>query len=83
MINPISAHDQALAFIHQDSLFLKIDGALSFEIIAHEFEGYWRQQISEEIRAKLMPICICEKCGNQQEARYIEDAIRVAKGGSR
>ena len=62
MMNPIAAHDQALAFIMTDSLFLSVDGALSFEIIANQFEGYWRQQIADEIRARLMPLCVCETC---------------------
>jgi hypothetical protein len=82
-MNPVSAHDQALAFIMTDSLFLQVDGALSFEIIASQFEGFWRQQIAEEIRARLMPLCVCEQCGNQKEGRIIENAIAVAKKGIR
>ena len=81
MNNPIAAHDQALAFIMTDSLFLSVDGALSFEIIASQFEGFWRQQIADEIRARLMPLCVCETCGNQKEGHLIEEAIRVVKRG--
>lgn len=80
-MNPIAAHDQALAFIMTDSLFLTIDGALSFDLIASQFEGYWRYQISQEIEAKLMPLCVCAQCGNEKEANLIQSAVRVAKKG--
>lgn len=49
MINPIAMHDQALTFIQQESLHLTVDGGLSFEILAHQFENYWRQRIAREL----------------------------------
>jgi len=49
MINPIAMHDQALTFIQNDALFLEVDGGLSFEILAHQFEQYWRQRIAREL----------------------------------
>lgn len=49
MSNPVALHDQALAYIKNDAIFVHIDGQLSYEILAAAFEGYWRQQISREI----------------------------------
>ena len=49
MINPIAMHDQALAFIQQESLTTELSEGLSFEILAKQFEGYWRQVIAREL----------------------------------
>ena len=48
-MNPIAMHDQILAFIRNDSVHTIVDGASSFEIIAHEFEPYWRTMIKREV----------------------------------
>jgi hypothetical protein len=60
MIEQIALYDQALAFIRQDARDLVVHdsglrnldggtGVNAWEIIAHEFEHYWRQVIGEEI----------------------------------
>jgi len=48
-MNPIAMHDQALSYIQNDALFTPIDGGLSFEILAQQFEQYWRQRIAREL----------------------------------
>jgi hypothetical protein len=45
-------HDQALAFIRLDSRDIVIDNQISYEILAHEFEVYWRAVIASEIAEK-------------------------------
>jgi len=47
-MNPVAAHDQALAFIQNESLTLELREGLSFEILAKEFEFYWRMKIAKE-----------------------------------
>jgi hypothetical protein len=49
-------HDQALAFIATDSYMLMIDGKVSYEILAAQFEGYWRATIAQEMAAQLIII---------------------------
>ena len=56
MTNPVAFHDQALQYIKSDSFTTVVDGAISFEILAREFEGYWRAVISDEIRQNLPAI---------------------------
>jgi len=48
-MNPIAMHDQVLTYIQNDALHTVIDGGLSFEILAHQFEHYWRQRIAREL----------------------------------
>jgi len=48
-MNPIAMHDQVLTYIQNDALHTQIDGGLSFEILAHQFENYWRQRIAREL----------------------------------
>ena len=48
-MNQIAMHDQALTYIQSDALHTEIDGGLSFEILAHQFENYWRQRIAREL----------------------------------
>ena len=48
-MNPIAMHDQALSYIQNDALFTEVDGGLSFEILAQQFEQYWRQRIAREL----------------------------------
>ena len=45
-------HDQALAYIRYDALQNVIDGELSFETLAAEFEKYWRAKIGKEVADK-------------------------------
>jgi hypothetical protein len=56
MTNPVAFHDQTLQYIKSDSFTTIVDGAISFEILSREFEGYWRAVISDEIRQNLPAI---------------------------
>ena len=47
--NPIFMHDQVLAYIRLDSREIVIDNQISFEILAHEFEVYWRAMIAHDV----------------------------------
>jgi hypothetical protein len=47
--NAFFMHDQVLAYIKIDSMTTVIDGALSFETLAKEFEAYWRAAIGHEV----------------------------------
>jgi hypothetical protein len=47
--NPVHMHDQALAFIRMDSREIVLDNEISFEILAREFEEYWRLMISSDV----------------------------------
>lgn len=60
MINKIHLYDQALSFIRQDARFTTVqdsglkniyggDKVNAWEILAHEFENYWRCIIAEEV----------------------------------
>ena len=49
MNHPIAMHDQALTYIQNDAFNVEIDGGNSFEILAHQFEHYWRQRIAREL----------------------------------
>ena len=49
-MNPVAMHDQCLAFIKGDALVSEIDGAVSYEILAKEFEFYWRQRIVKDLK---------------------------------
>jgi len=48
-MNPIAMHDQVLAYIQGDALHTMLIEGLSFEVLAKEFEFYWRQRISREL----------------------------------
>ena len=48
-MNSIAMHDQVLAFIQKESFNTEVDGGISFEILAHQFENYWRQRIAREL----------------------------------
>lgn len=39
-----------------------------------------RETIAQEIKSKLMPLCVCNKCGNLVEAEIVNQAITIAKG---
>lgn len=36
-----------------------------------------RKAIAEQVRYELMPLCVCAECGNQKEARIVEQAIEI------
>lgn len=56
MTNPIAFHDQILQYIKSDSFTTVVDGAISFELIAREFEGFWRAVIAQELQKNLSAI---------------------------
>jgi len=39
-----------------------------------------REKIAQEIKSKLMPLCVCSKCGNLVEAEIVNQAITIARG---
>jgi hypothetical protein len=60
MIEKIHLYDQSLAFIRQDARFISVkdsglknyyggDEVNAWEVLAHEFETYWRAIIAEEV----------------------------------
>ena len=66
MIEKIHLYDQALAFIRQDAREVTVHdsglknvsggtGVNAWEVLAHEFEYYWRHVIAEEV-AKVFDI---------------------------
>jgi hypothetical protein len=36
-----------------------------------------RKAIAEQVRYELMPLCVCAECGNEKEARIVEQAIEI------
>lgn len=36
-----------------------------------------RKKIAEQLRYELMPLCVCADCGNEKEARIVEQAIEI------
>lgn len=45
-------------------------------------EAELRESIAEQIRIKMLPICICERCDNLLEGRLIQEVIRLVTEGS-
>ena len=45
-------------------------------------EAELRQSIAKQIETKMLPICICERCGNLEEGRIIQEVIRLVTEGS-
>lgn len=39
-----------------------------------------REKIAQEIESKLMPLCVCSKCGNLVEATIVSQAATIARG---
>ena len=39
-----------------------------------------REQIAAEIEKKLMPLCVCNRCGNLIEAQIVTQAATIARG---
>jgi hypothetical protein len=44
-------------------------------------ENDLRKAIAEQIRVKLLPICICEECDNLRDGRLINDAMKIVLEG--
>lgn len=40
-----------------------------------------RKAIAEQIRVKLMPICVCEECDNLRDGRLVSDAMKIVLEG--
>lgn len=53
--------------------------ALRYKIQA---ENDIRKDIANKIRAKLLPICVCEKCENVHESRLLEQVIQLILEGN-
>jgi hypothetical protein len=49
MTHPVSFHDQILAYIQSDAYETIVDGAISYSLIAQEFENFWRAVIAQEL----------------------------------
>ena len=56
MTNSVAVPDQTLQYIKSDAFTTDVDGGISFEILAREFEGYWRSVIADEINQNLPAI---------------------------
>lgn len=77
MNNMVSMHDQTLMFIKTDSYTTQVDGSISFELIAREFEMYWRAIVSVEVNEFLGNHFEKEKSFALQDAK---DLIRTVWG---
>ena len=56
MSHPVSFHDQVLAYVQTDAFTTFVDGAISYQIIANEFESFWRAIIAQELQMNLKAI---------------------------
>ena len=56
MTHPVSFHDQILAYIQSDAYTTVIDNSISYQIIANEFESFWRAVIAQELYVNLAVI---------------------------
>ena len=56
MTHPVSLHDQILAYIQSDAYTTVVDSSISYQIIAHEFELFWRAIIAQELSVNLKAI---------------------------
>lgn len=54
MSNLVAFHDQVLEFIKTDSFALKIGDTYSLDILAAEFERFWRNKISLDLSTWLL-----------------------------
>ena len=43
-------------------------------------EAELRAKIAEQIRYKMMPICVCSRCDNLFEGRLVQEAIDIVLG---
>jgi hypothetical protein len=53
MTHPVSLHDQILAYVQSDAYTTIVDGAISYQILANEFESFWRAIIAQELSVNL------------------------------
>jgi uncharacterized protein YjaG (DUF416 family) len=53
MTHPVFQHDQTVAYIKNDAMFVRVDEQNSYEAIANIFEMYWRSIIVEELNINL------------------------------
>lgn len=56
MTHPVSFHDQILAYIQTDAYTTVVDHAISYKLIADEFESFWRAVIAQELGTNLQII---------------------------
>ena len=56
MTHPVFYHDQVLQYIKSDAFTTIVDGGISFELLAKEFELYWRAIIAQELGVNLAAI---------------------------
>jgi hypothetical protein len=56
MSHPVFFHDQTLAYIKNDAMNVTVDGQNSFELLAREFQFYWRSFITEELTLNMQVI---------------------------
>jgi hypothetical protein len=56
MTHPVSLHDQILAYIQTDAYTTMVDGAISYQILADQFESFWRAIIAQELSMNLIAI---------------------------
>ena len=56
---------------------------MAFDALRYKLqeENDLRKAIAEQIRVKLMPICVCERCNNVHEGRILEDVIKIVLEG--
>ena len=53
MTHPVFQHDQTVAYIKNDAMFVRVDDQNSYDAIANIFEMYWRSVIIEELTLNL------------------------------
>jgi hypothetical protein len=53
MTHPVFQHDQTVAYIKNDAMFVRVDEQNSYDAIANIFEMYWRSVIIEELTLNL------------------------------
>lgn len=39
-----------------------------------------RARIAGDLERKMMPLCVCQRCDNIEEAALVERAIRIVRG---
>jgi hypothetical protein len=69
MTHPVSLHDQILAYIKTDAYTTVVDSSISYQIIADEFELFWRAIIAQELSVNLKAI-------EHEESHELPDPFR-------
>jgi hypothetical protein len=69
MTHPVSLHDQILAYVQSDAYTTIVDGAISYQILANEFESFWRAIIAQELSVNL-------KAMEHEEKHELPDPFR-------